>query len=229
MHSSTRLQVGYDAHYTDHRPVTLTFAHSATCEEAASTDGHPPAATPVGWRFHDTITEEHKAHVVTELETDPRLASFHPILETAGATAAYRLLHEIIRDAWSVVGITVCQDSGSRHFTSQLYSVPVGSWFDDEVATHSKPWRSFRRRRRTHPELQANCQRARRIYEKLRATKMRRWEQRWERLWVDVAHCNQCQPHNCLEGHSGNGRADKLRVPVLRGGPTRTLQSHWSN
>ena len=194
--------------FSDHRPVTLTWAHRAPAAASASPEDHPPVASPVGWRFQGTITEARKEQVVLKLEADPRLASVHSVLQAEGATAAYRLLHAIVRDAWSAVGITVCQDNGMRLFSSQPHTVPVDGWYDEEVATAMRVWRRLRRRRRNHPELREDCQRARRAYEKLRTTKMRRWEQRWERFWVDVARCNHTTVWRVIRAMSGRKNLD---------------------
>ena len=130
----------------------------------------------MGWRFHGTITEERKAAVVQVLEIDPRLPTFLPFLEAKEPTETYRLLYTSIREACAEVGITVSPDDGKRGANPQARVVPLAGWYDDEVASALKTWRSLRRRRKRQPQLRDDCQRARRAYEKLRASKLRLWE-----------------------------------------------------
>ena len=104
--------------------------------------------TPVGWRVQDEITKARQDQVTDILTADSRLPTFYTVLESSGPTSAYRLLHEIIRDAWAAVGVSVCPDDGTRVHTPQAFSVPISGWFDEELASALKVWRSLRRRKK---------------------------------------------------------------------------------
>ena len=103
------------------------------------------------------------------IEFDHRLGAFLGVLQERGLTAAYRLLHEVIRDAWENVGVEVTLDSGLRHVSQDVFNGPVKGWHDAELDAARHTWHYLRRRRKSHPELHSDCQRARRAYEKLRA------------------------------------------------------------
>ena len=163
----------------------------------------PQGPTPFGWRFQGEITEARQALVADILRADSRLSTFYTVLQSSGPTSAYRLLHVIIRDAWEAVGITVSPDDGSRVQAPQSLSVPVTGWFDEELGAALKVWRSLRRRKKKHPQLSSACQRARRAFEKLQASKFHSWEQRWARFWIDTARCNHITVWKVVRALSG--------------------------
>ena len=95
--------------------------------------------------------------------------------------------------------------------------MPVASWYDEEVASALKVWQSLRRRRKRHEHLRADCQRARRTYEKLRAYKLRIWEHQWRRFWIDVAKCDHTTVWKVIRQMSGKKNLEcKCPEPVQR-------------
>ena len=120
-----------------------------------------------------------------------------------GATAAYRELHACIRDAWESAGISVEIDDGARNIGAGVTYVPVDVWYDAELANALKLWHSLRRRKKRQPDLRSDCQRVRRAYEKLKASKVRQWEKRWERFWVDVAKLDHLSVWKVMRALSG--------------------------
>ena len=129
------------------------------------------------------------------------------LLDKKGATAAYRMIHKIIRDAWEEAGAKVVLTDGTE-LRARIPDLPVRSWFDEEAASALREYNELRtkcqRARPASAALRGRCAIARQRYRRLKQCKQRCFAQEWVRFWADV-RCNHVSVWGVIRRLNGGG------------------------
>ena len=105
--------------------------------ESAASSTESPERGPMGWRFKGTPSADQKKIAQERISSDHRLNEALRLIETSGPESAFYLIMEIVRDAWTAVGIVITFGDGNGRAPRTL-QMPVSSWCDDTVRNAMK-------------------------------------------------------------------------------------------
>jgi len=108
-----------DRYLSDHCPVSIEFYYTRTGADAGVTSSVATQCTAartsqlMGWRFLGSYSEETCAAILESMKARPDRANFRTELEKHGPTAAYRLIHQWLREEWTAAGVETVLGDGS--------------------------------------------------------------------------------------------------------------------
>jgi len=153
------LEVLPSSHFSDHRPVKLSWNGYSSMEWAKLLEDEVtarvrPKSNIVGWKLSGVASEPRaplralQHAVAAEMGEHRDTRRVADVLQSDGPDEAYRLIHMIIRDSWERVGAKVVLSAGvtSAYDLDTVPDLPVNSWADDEVLAALREWHAQRRR-----------------------------------------------------------------------------------
>ena len=173
---------------------------------------------PYGWRFRGRSSNfEADADAATiEISKNPKKKDILPVLNSRGATEAYRLIHSIARESWALAGVESSLTTGARQGPregrtdqEQDGSEPsVNCWFDEELRIALEAYRKLHRIKKPNPETRKIIRAARSRFKKLMKEKKRQWNLRNTAFFNDISDVNHTNVWNTIRAFLGKCKGE---------------------
>jgi len=195
---------------SDHSPVCVSWRVEPRDVQSHQSSVVEQSRQPkiLGWRFCGKFDNEHSAAATLELSQDPEVSQILPTLAQSGPTAAFRLLHTIVRECWSRAGVPSALKGGAQAHplrASQSSQPTQEDWFDSELQEALTAWKKLRRIAKPDAAAKRRTSIARSRYRRMRKEKLRQWELRCSRFGADLSRVNHVNAWSRIQSFRENG------------------------